>query len=163
MSINTFGERKMDADIMSATGVGVELTNLLMPFISALLLLVITLWFKDFATKIAKGMAFKMNKSFNEGDTVILDGQDALIVKIGLSETVFGVYSDKGYTWRFVPNERIPMLKLEKVINKDLHLDTEQEKAAKLQSLIDRAQDTQIGANKEAIEEIKNGKRKKRV
>jgi len=153
----------MDADIMSATGVGVELTNLLMPFISALLLLVITLWFKDFATKIAKGMAFKMNKSFNEGDTVILDGQDALIVKIGLSETVFGVYSDKGYTWRFVPNERIPMLKLEKVINKDLHLDTEQEKAAKLQSLIDRAQDTQIGANKEAIEEIKNGKRKKRV
>ena len=163
MSINTFGERKMDADIMSASGVGLEITNLLMPFISALMLLVITLWFKDFATKIAKGMAFKMNKSFNEGDTVILDGQDALIVKIGLSETVFGVYSDKGYTWRFVPNERIPMLKLEKVINKDLHLDTEQEKAAKLQSLIDRAQDTQIGANKEAIEEIKNGKSKKRV
>lgn len=148
---------------MNATGVGLELTNLLMPFISALLLLVITLWFKDFATKIAKGMAFKMNKSFNEGDTVILDEQDALIVRIGLTETVFGVYSDKGYTWRYVPNERIPMLKLEKVINKDLHLDTEQEKAAKLQSLIDRAQDTQIGANKEAIEEIKNGKRKKRV
>ena len=153
----------MDAEIMNATGVGLELTNLLMPFISALLLLVITLWFKDFATKIAKGMAFKMNKSFNEGDTVILDEQDALIVRIGLTETVFGVYSDKGYTWRYVPNERIPMLKLEKVINKDLHLDTEQEKAAKLQSLIDRAQDTQIGANKEAIEEIKNGKRKKGV
>ena len=103
----------MDADIMSASGVGLEITNLLMPFISALVLLVITLWFKDFATKIAKGMAFKMNKSFNEGDTVILDGQDALIVKIGLSETVFGVYSDKGYTWRYVPNERIPMLKLD--------------------------------------------------
>ena len=103
-----------------------------------------------------------MNKSFNEGDTVILDGQDALIVKIGLSETVFGVYSEKGYTWRYVPNERIPMLKLEKVINKDLHLDTEQEKAEKLQSLIDRAQDTQIGANKNAIEEIKNGNRRKK-
>ena len=154
----------MDADIMSASGVGLEITNLLMPFISALVLLVITLWFKDFATKIAKGMAFKMNKSFNEGDTVILDGQDALIVKIGLSETVFGVYSEKGYTWRYVPNERILTLKLEKVINKDLHLDTEQEKAEKLQGLIDRAQDTQIGANKNAIEEIKNGnRRKKRV
>ncbi len=149
---------------MSASGVGLEITNLLMPFISALMLLVITLWFKDFATKIAKGMAFKMNKSFNEGDTVILDGSDALIVKIGLSETVFGVYSSKGYTWRFVPNERIPMLKLEKVINKDLHLDTDEEKAAKLQAMIDSAQDTQIGANKEAIEEIKNGNgRKKRV
>jgi len=147
----------MDAEIMSAGGVGLEITNLLMPFISALMLLVITLWFKDFATKIAKGMAFKMNKSFNEGDNVILDGSDALIVKIGLSETVFGVYSDKGYTWRFVPNERIPMLKLEKVINKDLHLDTEAEKAEKLQAMIDRAQDTMIGANTNAIEEIKNG------
>jgi len=147
----------MDAEIMSAGGVGLEITNLLMPFVSALMLLVITLWFKDFATKIAKGMAFKMNKSFNEGDTVILDGSDALIVKIGLSETVFGVYSDKGYTWRFVPNERIPMLKLEKVINKDLHLDTEAEKAEKLQAMIDRTQDSQIGANRNAIEEIKNG------
>ena len=157
-------EKDMDAEILSAGGVGLEITNLLMPFVSALMLLVITLWFKDFATKIAKGMAFKMNKSFNEGDTVILDGSDALIVKIGLSETVFGVYSDKGYTWRYVPNERIPMLKLEKVINKDLHLDTEEEKAAKLQAMIDSAQDTQIGANKEAIEEIKNGNgRKKRV
>jgi hypothetical protein len=147
----------MDAEIMSAGGVGLEITNLLMPFVSALMLLVITLWFKDFATKIAKGMAFKMNKSFNEGDNVILDGSDALIVKIGLSETVFGVYSDKGYTWRFVPNERIPMLKLEKVINKDLHLDTEAEKAEKLQAMIDRTQDSQIGANRNAIEEIKNG------
>ena len=147
----------MDAEILSAGGVGLEITNLLMPFVSALMLLVITLWFKDFATKIAKGMAFKMNKSFNEGDNVILDGSDALIVKIGLSETVFGVYSDKGYTWRFVPNERIPMLKLEKVINKDLHLDTEAEKAEKLQAMIDRAQDTMIGANTNAIEEIKNG------
>ena len=146
----------MDAEIMSASGVGLEVANLVTPFISALVLLVVTLWFKGFATKIAKGMAFKMNKSFNEGDTVILDGSDALIVKIGLSETVFGVYSDKGYTWRYVPNERIPMLKLEKVINKDLHLDTDEEKAAKLQALIDSQQDSKISANKEAIEEIKN-------
>ncbi len=150
----------MDAEIMTAGGVGLEITNLLMPFISALVLLVITLWFKDFATGIAKGLKFKMNKAFNEGDTVILDGNDALIVKVGLSETVFGVYSDKGYTWRYVPNERIPMLKLEKVINKDLHLDTEVEKAEKLQSMIDRTQDSQIGANKTAIEEIKNGANK---
>ena len=152
----------MDAEIMNASGVGLEITNLLMPFISALLLLVITLWFKDFATGIAKGLKFKMNKSFNEGDTVILDGSDALIVKVGLSETVFGVYSDKGYTWRYVPNERIPMLKLEKVINKDLHLDTEAEKAEKLQSLIDRVQDNKIDQNSQAIEEIKNGNGRKR-
>ncbi len=150
----------MDGEIMNASQVGLEITNLLMPFISALLLLVVTLWFKDFATKIAKGMAFKMNRAFNEGDSVILDGNEALIVKIGLSETVFGVYSDRGYTWRYVPNERIPMLKLEKVINKDLHLDTEAEKAAKLQTMIDRTQDSKISKNSEAIEEIKNGNKK---
>ena len=147
---------------MNAGEVGLEVTNLLMPFISALLVLVITLWFKDFATKIAKGMMFKMNKAFNEGDTVILDGNDALIVRIGLSETVFGVYSDRGYTWRYVPNERIPFLKLEKVINIDLHLDTEAEKAEKLQSLIDRVQDNKIDQNSQAIEEIKNGNGRKR-
>ena len=142
---------------------GLDFATMLVPWIAILISISAAFWFKDFATKIAKGMAFKMNKSFNEGDTVILDGQDALIVKIGLSETVFGVYSDKGYTWRYVPNERIPMLKLEKVINKDLHLDTEQEKAEKLQGLIDRNQDSKISANKDAIEEIKNGKHKKRV
>jgi small-conductance mechanosensitive channel len=134
----------MDAEIMSASGVGLEITELLMPFISALVLLVITLWFKDFATKVAKGLAFSMNKSFNEGDSVILDGQEAIIVKIGLSESVFGIYSDRGYTWRYVPNERIPMLKLEKVINKDAF------------------QDNNIEKNKSDIEKIKNG-RKKRV
>ena len=142
---------------MSPNEVGVELTQYLMPFISALLILVITLWFKDFATKIAKGLAFSMNKSFNEGDAVILDGNEAIIVKIGLTETVFGTYGERGYTWRYVPNERIPMLKLEKVINKDLHLDTPEEKAEKLQSLIDRQQDSKIDANKDAIEEIKKG------
>ena len=41
----------MNNEIMSANAVGMELTNLLMPFTSALLLLVITLWFKDFAVK----------------------------------------------------------------------------------------------------------------
>ena len=135
-------EKDMDAEIMSAGGVGLEITNLLMPFVSALMLLVITLWFKDFATKIAKGMSFKMNKSFNEGDSVILDGQEAIIVKIGLSESVFGIYSDRGYTWRYVPNERIPMLKLEKVINKDAF------------------QDNNIEKNKNDIEKIKNGRKK---
>ena len=144
----------METEVLSAGGVGLELTNLLMPFISALVLLVITLWFKDFAVKIAKGMAFKMDKSFNEGDNVIFEGQDSVIVKIGLTTTVFGLYGDRGYTWRYVPNERISSLKLEKVINKDLHLDTDTEKAAKLQALIDSAQDDRISANREEISKL---------
>jgi len=141
------------ANILSANQVGMEITNLIMPFISALVLLVITLWFKDFATKIAKGMMFKMNRAFNEGDKVILDSKDSVIVKIVLTETVFGVYGDQGYTWRYVPNERIPSLKLEKVINKDLHLDSEAEKAAKFQALIDLNQNSNISENNSLIKE----------
>ena len=98
-----------------------QLSELITPFIVALLMLVISLWFKDFATKIAKGLSFSMNKSFQEGDKVILDGERALIVKVGLTQTVFGITKSNGewdgdYVWRYVPNERIPYLKLEKVV-----------------------------------------------
>ena len=98
-----------------------QLSELITPFIVALLMLVMSLWFKDFATKIAKGVTFSMNKSFQEGDKVILDGERALIVKIGLTQTVFGITKSNGewdgdYVWRYVPNERIPYLKLEKVV-----------------------------------------------
>ena len=98
-----------------------QLSELITPFIVALLMLVISLWFKDFATKIAKGLSFSMNKSFQEGDKVILDGERALIVKVGLTQTVFGITKSNGewdgdYVWRYVPNERIPFLKLEKVV-----------------------------------------------
>ena len=106
---------------MNAGGVGLELAEIATPFIAALVALVVTLMFKDYATKLAKGMAFKMNPAFKEGDKVILDGERALIVKIGNSETVFGIHKASGefkgdYIWRYVPNERIPTLKIEKII-----------------------------------------------
>ena len=98
-----------------------QLSELITPFIVALLMLVIALWFKDFATKIARGLSFSLNRSFQEGDKVILDGERALIVKVGLTQTVFGITKSNGewdgdYVWRYVPNERIPYLKLEKVV-----------------------------------------------
>ena len=92
-----------------------DLTTMILPWVAILISLIVAIWFKDFATGMAKGLKFKMNKAFNAGDQVILDGQDAVIVSIGTTETVFGIYSEKGYTWRYVPNERIAMLKLEKV------------------------------------------------
>ena len=55
-----------------------------------------------------------MDPAFNEGDEVLLDGELAMIVKIGARQTVFGVYSQRGYTWRYVPNERIPLLEVRK-------------------------------------------------
>jgi hypothetical protein len=136
----------------------VQLTSFLLPWIGILLSAIIAIMFKDWATSLAKGLQFKWNPAFNEGDTIILDGQEGMIVKIGARETVFSVYSDSGLVWRYVPNERIVFLKLEKVMNPNLHLDTEEEKAKKLQSMIDMLQDEKIIENKKDIEQLKNGK-----
>ena len=132
-----------------------EVTDFILPWIGILISLVIAIWFKDFATGLAKGLKFKMDPAFNEGDEGLLDGELAMIGKIGARQTVFGVYSDRGYTWRYVPNERIPVLKLEKVIKKDLHVDTDEEKAEKMKSLIDKVQDKQIAKNREDIEKLR--------
>ena len=118
--------------------------------------IIVGMWIKDWATGFAKGARFRMSKSFNEGDKVILDGKPALIIKIGFTETVFGVYNDDGYTWRYVQNERIPYLKLEKIVDKDLHQDTDQEKA---QKIIDQLQNIEIQKNAEEIKNMKNGKK----
>ena len=106
------------------------------------------------------GLKFKFNPAFNEGDHIILDDDDAIIVKIGLRESVFGVYRDKGYVWRFIPNDRLKFHKLEKIINQDLHLDSAAEKGRRIQAMIDKAQTEAIEENKSEIENIKNGKRK---
>ena len=135
-----------------------QLTNFLLPWIGILISAIIAIMFKDWATSLAKGLEFKWNPAFNEGDTIILDGQEGMIVKIGTRETVFSVYSDNGLIWRYVPNERIVFLKLEKVMNPNLHLDTEEEKAKKLQSMIDMLQDDKIIENKKDIEQLKNVK-----
>ena len=140
----------------------IKLTELLVPWISILISIIVALWLKDFAQNFMIGLKFRMNGAFNEGDKVLLGGKDAIIVKIGLRDTVFGVYSDKGYTWRYVPNIKIPNLKLEKIINPELHLDTEEEKAEKLQKMIDDLQDKKIKENKEAISKLKGIKNKKR-
>jgi small-conductance mechanosensitive channel len=139
-------------------GEAMKLTELLVPWIAILISIIIALWLKDFAQNFLVGLKFRMNRAFNEGDKVLLDGKDAIVVKIGLRDTVFGVYSDKGYTWRYVPNVKIPNLKLEKIINPELHLDTEEEKAEKLQKMIDDLQDKRIKENKEAINKLKGTK-----
>ena len=130
---------------------GLDFAELIGPWIGVLVSISMAFWFKDFVTNLMQGLKFKFNPAFNEGDHVILNDEDAIIVKIGFRETVFGVYSKKGYTWRFVQNNRIQMLKLEKVINKDLHLDTEAEKGRRLQELIDHAQTEKIQKNADAI------------
>ena len=134
---------------------GMDFADLIGPWIAILVSISAAFWFKDFAQNMMIGLKFKFNPAFNEGDSVLLDGNDAIIVKIGLRETVFGVYGEKGYTWRYVPNTRIPFLKLEKIVNKDLHLDTDAEKGRRLQEMIDKAQDERIDNNGHLIAENK--------
>ena len=140
-------------------GEAMRLTELLVPWMAILFSIMIAFWLKDFAQNFMIGLKFRMNTAFNEGDKVILDGHDAIIVKIGLRDTVFGVYTDRGYTWRYVPNVKIPNLKLEKIINSELHLDSEEEKAAKLQKMIDDLQDKRIKENQEAINKLKGNRK----
>ena len=119
----------------------IELSAYYVEFIGFLLTLIVGLSIRDAATSFVKGAKFRFNPAFKEGDKVILDGNPALIVKIGLSETVFGVYGEEGYTWRYVPNTRIEFLKLEKIVDPDLHRDTDQERA---QKLVDAMQDAKL-------------------
>ena len=139
----------MEPNLASLSG---ELTELLLPWVAILISIFVAILFKDFATSLSKGIAFQMDKAFNEGDKVLLDGCEATILKIGMRQTVFGIYSDRGYVWRYVPNERILTLKLEKVIDSELHKDTEEEKGIRIQRLIDAAQDAHIQKNKEFID-----------
>ena len=134
----------------------IELSQYYVEFIGFLLTLIVGLSVRDAATSFVKGAKFRFNPAFKEGDKVILDGNPALIVKIGLSETVFGVYGDEGYTWRYVPNTRIEFLKLEKIVDPDLHRDTDQERA---QKLVDAMQDAKIKTNGEEISKLKNGEK----
>ena len=134
----------MTPQFQSIESLSTNLTDLMLPWVAVLMSAIIAFMLKDFVTSFSKGIKFKFNPQFREGDKVILDGERALIVKIGVTETVFGVTKNSGefdgdYVWRYVPNERISFLKLEKVIFDITSINNEKK----------------IGANKEEIEKIK--------
>ena len=133
-------------DIPTPGVAALEITEFLLPYIGMVMIVIIGFMIKDFATKLSKGIAFSMNKQFQEGDKVLIDGERALIVKIGIAQTVFGIQKSHGefggdYVWRYVPNERIEFLKIEKIIFDHTPINNR----------------NNIANNKEQIEEIKNG------
>ena len=94
------------------------------PYIVAFITLVTALIVKDIVMSISKGLSFRFSPNFSEGDNVLLDGEPAIIVKIGLTTSVFGVMKDnKNYCWRYVPNQRISYIKLEKIIMRKDRID----------------------------------------
>tara|TARA_S200000501_G_scaffold313727_1_gene305321 strand:+ start:1767 stop:2183 length:417 start_codon:yes stop_codon:yes gene_type:complete len=133
-------------DIPTISSASIEITEFLLPYIGMVMIVIIGFMIKDFATKFSKGLAFSMNKQFQEGDHVLIDGEKALIVKIGITQTVFGVTKaggeyDGDYVWRYVPNEKITNLKIEKIIFDHTP----------------RNNKHNIAQNSEKIEELKNG------
>ena len=133
-------------DIHSPNAAALEITEFLLPYIGMVMIVIIGFMIKDFATKMSKGIAFSMNKQFQEGDHVLLDDERALIVKIGMTQTVFGIQKTHGefdgdYIWRYVPNERIDFLKLEKIVFDRTPINNK----------------SRIADNKEQIEELQNG------
>ena len=128
-----------------------EVTDLILPWLGVLVSIVIFLWFKDFATQLAKGLAFKHDPHFQEGDLVWLEDEPATIIKIGATQTIFGIVNGRGMIWRFIPNGEIHNVKLEKIVSDKIHYDSEDEEARKLKKMLedyDRKQDVQIGQNK---------------
>ena len=135
------------SEIQSIETLSSDLTELILPWVAVLMSAIIAFMLKDFVSSFSKGIKFKFNPQFREGDKVILDSERALIVKIGMTETVFGVTKSSGefdgdYVWRYVPNERISFLKLEKLIFDVTSINNEKK----------------IGANKEEIEKMRDTK-----
>ena len=114
----------------------IDISDFYIEFIAYALSILIIMWVKDAISAFMEGMKFRTNKHFKEGDKVLLEGQHAMIISIGWRQSVFGVYSKDGYTWRFIPNKRIEFLKLEKIVDPDLHPDTAKERAEKLQKIL---------------------------
>lgn len=95
----------------------VQFAESIAPYVSMLVGLIISLTVKDFVTSFVKGLAFRFNPLFKEGDTIIVDGVYVVVVKIGIRNTVFGSNKKSGdYVWHSVPNERISYLKIEKIV-----------------------------------------------
>ena len=131
------------------TNLSLEFSELILPYLGVMISIVFFLWFKDYATGIAKGLKFKIDPHFQEGDEVWLENEPAVILKIGMTQTIFGIINGRGYIWRFGDNESIFEMKLEKMITDKVHYDTQEEQSKKLRKLLEltEEQDEMIQSN----------------
>ena len=132
------------------SNLSIEFSQLILPYIGIMISIVFFLWFKDFAIGISKGLKFKIDPHFQEGDEVWLEDESAVILKIGMTQTIFGIVNGRGYIWRFIDNERIFEMKLEKMVSDKIHFDTETEQSRKLREILSltEEQDDLIARNR---------------
>ena len=108
----------METEVLSIAELSQNLTTLFIPIVAAMMVVFFGLMIRDMVTAFAKGFMFRIKPTFKESDIVFLDGERAIIVKIGLLSSVFGISKPDGtYCWRYIPNTRIEYLKIEKIIN----------------------------------------------
>ena len=93
-----------------------QLSNFLTPIIALGITGLVVLFFKELVGDLVASMRWKMKPWFEPGDTVYLDGEKATIISIGYRETIFQVDNGRGKVWRYIDNKRIPVHKLEKII-----------------------------------------------
>lgn len=71
--------------------------------------------FKNWITNFLEGLAVYLGKNFNNGDVVIINGDKARIIRIGVRHTTFHIISRN--TWFIVRNDRFKYANIEKVLS----------------------------------------------
>ena len=109
------------AAVQTVTELSTHLSILFIPLIAAVMTVLFGMAIKDAAAAIAKGLMFRFNNVFSEGDIVFLNGERAIIVKIGIMQSLFGITKPDGtYVWRYINNTKIDNIVLEKILNLSL-------------------------------------------
>jgi len=76
--------------------------------------LLIAVLFKDVITNFLIGLKFYLNKNFNESDIVYINDKEYIIVKIGLTSTIF--QNTETNKWMYISNDRLKYINFEKQI-----------------------------------------------
>jgi len=76
--------------------------------------IIIGLIAKDVLSAVTFGLLFYIDKDFNEGDTVYINGKLATIIKISFNKSIFKIHESN--RWKYIHNSRVRYLDLEKVV-----------------------------------------------
>jgi small-conductance mechanosensitive channel len=83
-------------------------------FLAIILAVIIGMMLRDIVNTVSKGLLFKLSKYFNNGDDIVYNGNDGVIINIGWKFTTIDVEEDCGKIRYYVDNSEIPKLRLGK-------------------------------------------------
>lgn len=87
------------------------------PFASIVIAAIFAFWLKEVVNDIVASFRWKIKAGFEPGDSILLDGEEVIIISIGYRETVFQYTNNNGTYWRYIENKRIPLHRLEKKVD----------------------------------------------